>query len=60
MENHDAIYPELPKDNSGDGENFRLRKVNEVMSILEAEVKHYKTLGKNMLRHVESFIKQQS
>jgi hypothetical protein len=46
MTDYDTLYPELPKDNSGDGENFRLRKVNEVMSKLESEVKHYENVRK--------------
>jgi len=36
MVDYDAIYPEIPKS----GENFRLHKVNMVLSQLGAEVKH--------------------
>jgi hypothetical protein len=45
----DAIYPTLPT-TAADGENFRLHKVNMVLSQLSSELKHYEKVRKKYAR----------
>lgn len=45
----DAIYPTLPSSDAN-GENFRLNKVNMVLSQLGSELKHYEKVRKKYAR----------
>ena len=52
MVDYDTIYPELPQSNkdlieaSSSGSNFRLHKINTVLSKLESEEEHYRHVRK--------------
>ena len=51
MTDYDTLYPEIPQPS---GENFRLHKVNMVLSQLGSELKHYEHVRKKYSR-VRSF-----
>ena len=47
MTDYDTLYPEIPQQS---GENFRLHKVNMVLSQLGTELKHYEKVRKKYSR----------
>lgn len=57
MENHDVLYPVLPKYDVVDGENFRLHKIDKLLNKLDAEEKHYSGVRKKYSRSRSVFHK---